>query len=55
MKLRASQINGCVFCIELHIRRLNAAREEAMRLHHLPAWRESPLYSPRDTCGTGLV
>lgn len=48
VKLRASQINGCVFCIELHVRRSQAMKQDAMRLHHLPAWRESPLYSARE-------
>ncbi|QFG25700.1 carboxymuconolactone decarboxylase family protein [Actinomadura sp. WMMB 499] len=45
IKLRASQLNGCAFCVDTHSRdaRRNGEREE--RLHHLTVWRESPLYT----------
>jgi AhpD family alkylhydroperoxidase len=52
-KLRASQINGCVFCIDLHVGRLLAAGENPMRLHHLPAWRESPLFTAQERAALG--
>jgi AhpD family alkylhydroperoxidase len=48
VKLRASQINGCVFCIDMHVDLLLARGEKPMRLHQLPSWRESPLYSTRE-------
>ncbi|MDB5455369.1 MAG: carboxymuconolactone decarboxylase family protein [Caulobacter sp.] len=48
VKLRASQINGCAYCIHMHVKDALAAGETGMRLHMLPAWRESPLYSPRE-------
>lgn len=48
VKLRASQINGCAFCIHLHVTDARAHGETEMRLHMLPAWRESPLYSDRE-------
>lgn len=48
VKVRASQINGCTFCIDMHVRELLAEGEDAFRLHHLAGWRESPLYSPRE-------
>jgi len=48
VKLRASQINGCTFCIHLHVGRLMARGESALRLHHLAGWRESPLFTPRE-------
>lgn len=45
IKLRASQLNGCAYCVDIHSRdaRRNGEREE--RLHHLTVWRESPLYT----------
>ncbi|TMV63289.1 carboxymuconolactone decarboxylase family protein [Thioclava sp. BHET1] len=48
VKLRASQINGCAFCIQMHVAEALTDGETPLRLHMLPAWRESPLYSPRE-------
>lgn len=48
VKLRASQINGCAFCIHMHTTDLRAHGETEMRLYMLNAWRESPLYSTRE-------
>lgn len=48
VKLRASQINGCAFCIHMHVTDARAHGETEMRLHMLNAWRESPLYSTRE-------
>ena len=48
VKLRASQINGCAFCIHLHVTDARAHGESEMRLHMLNAWRESSLYSDRE-------
>jgi AhpD family alkylhydroperoxidase len=48
VKTRASQINGCAFCLEMHTREARAAGETEARLHLLAAWRESPLYTPRE-------
>lgn len=48
VKIRASQINGCAFCLEMHTREARAAGETEARLHLLAAWRESPLYSARE-------
>lgn len=48
VKLRASQINGCAFCIHMHSTALRRHGEAEMRLYMLSAWRESPLYSPRE-------
>ena len=48
VKVRASQINGCAFCIEMHTREARAAGEAEMRLYLLNAWRESPLYTERE-------
>jgi len=48
MKLRASQINGCAYCIDMHWKDLRAAGETEQRLYELNAWRESPFYSDRE-------
>lgn len=48
VKIRASQINGCVFCIAMHVREARKLGETEERMHLLPAWREAPLYSARE-------
>lgn len=48
VKTRASQINGCAFCIHMHTRDARAQGETEARLHLLSAWRESPLYTMRE-------
>jgi AhpD family alkylhydroperoxidase len=48
VKLRASQINGCAHCIDMHTKELRADGETEQRLYLLDAWRESPFYSERE-------
>ena len=48
IKLRASQINGCAYCIDMHWKDLRAAGESEQRLYGLDAWRESPYYTERE-------
>lgn len=48
VKTRASQINGCAYCIHMHTRDARAVGETEERLYLLSAWRESPLYTPRE-------
>jgi AhpD family alkylhydroperoxidase len=48
MKLRASQVNGCAYCIDMHWKDLRAAGETEQRLYGLDAWRESPYYNDRE-------
>jgi AhpD family alkylhydroperoxidase len=48
VKLRASQINNCGFCIDMHARDARRAGEQEQRLYGLSAWRESPFYSDRE-------
>ncbi|WP_407048425.1 carboxymuconolactone decarboxylase family protein [Methyloraptor flagellatus] len=48
VKLRASQINHCAFCIHMHASDLRRHGESEMRLYMLDAWRESTLYTPRE-------
>jgi AhpD family alkylhydroperoxidase len=48
VKLRASQINGCAYCIDMHWKDARALGESEMRLYSLDAWHESPCYSDRE-------
>jgi AhpD family alkylhydroperoxidase len=48
VKMRASQINGCAYCIHMHSTDARKAGETEMRLYMLNAWRESTLYTPRE-------
>jgi len=48
VKLRASQINQCAYCIDMHWKDLRAAGESEQRLYGLSAWRESPYYTDRE-------
>ena len=48
VKMRASQINGCAFCLHMHSKDARAAGETEERLYLLNAWRESSLYTPRE-------
>ena len=48
VKTRASQINGCAYCIDMHTKDALGAGEDARRLFLLDAWREAPIYSPRE-------
>ena len=48
VKIRASQINGCAFCLHMHTASAREHGETEERLYLLDAWRESPLYSERE-------
>jgi AhpD family alkylhydroperoxidase len=48
IKLRASQLNGCAFCIDMHWKDLSALGESEQRLYSLDAWRECPYYTDRE-------
>jgi AhpD family alkylhydroperoxidase len=48
IKLRASQINGCAYCIDMHWKDLRASGENEQRLYGLEAWEESPYYTERE-------
>ena len=48
IKLRASQINGCAYCLDMHWKDLRAIGESEQRLYSLDAWRESPFYTDRE-------
>lgn len=48
VKVRVSQINGCAFCIDTHVRGALARGETEQRLYELNAWREAPFYTERE-------
>jgi AhpD family alkylhydroperoxidase len=48
LDLRASQLNGCAFCVDMHVKEALAGGERQLRLHHVAAWRESDQFTPRE-------
>lgn len=48
VNLRASQMNGCAFCVDMHVKEATIHGERALRLHHVAIWRESNLFEPRE-------
>ena len=46
--LRASQLNGCAFCVDMHVKEARIAGERELRLHHVAVWHESPLFDDRE-------
>ena len=53
VRLRASQVNGCAYCIHMHWKDLRALGSTEQRLYGLDAWRESPYYSMRERAALG--
>ncbi len=48
IKLRASQINGCAFCVDLHASDLRKKGETERRVHTVSVWRDTPFFTPRE-------
>jgi AhpD family alkylhydroperoxidase len=48
IKIRASQMNGCAYCIDMHTKDARAAGETEQRIYALSAWRETPFFTPRE-------
>ena len=48
VSIRASQLNGCSFCLDMHVKEARIHGERELRIHHLAAWRESTLFAPRE-------
>jgi len=55
VRLRASQINGCAYCVDMHTRDALAAGESERRLFAVSAWRESPLFGERERAALELT
>jgi AhpD family alkylhydroperoxidase len=48
VELRVSQMNGCAFCVDMHVKQLKIAGESELRLYHVVIWHESPLFNARE-------
>ena len=48
MKLRASYLNGCAYCVDMHTRDARLEHESEQRLYAVPVWRETPFFTPRE-------
>ena len=48
IKLRASQINGCAYCVDMHTKDASTMGEDPQRLHLVAVWREAPVFSQRE-------
>ena len=46
--IRASQLNGCAFCLDMHVKQAKIHGERELRLHHVAIWHESPLFTPKE-------
>jgi AhpD family alkylhydroperoxidase len=55
IKIRASQINGCAFCIDMHTKDARAASETEQRIYALNAWRETPFFNERERAALAWV
>jgi AhpD family alkylhydroperoxidase len=55
LKLRASQINGCAYCIDMHWKDARAAGESEQRLYGWDAWEESPYYTDRERAALAYI
>ena len=53
VNIRASQINGCAFCLDMHVKEATLHGERPLRLHHVAIWRESNLFTPRERAAFG--
>ena len=53
--IRASQMNGCAFCLDMHVKEAKLRGERELRLHHVAIWRESPLFAPRERAALALT
>lgn len=53
--IRASQLNGCAFCVDMHVKQARMHGERELRLHHLAIWRESPLFAPKERAALGWI
>src|SRR5499425_2566377 len=55
IRVRASQLNGCAYCIDMHTKDARAAGETEQRIYALPAWRETPFFTARERAALALT
>lgn len=48
VNIRASQLNGCALCLDMHVKEAKLHGERELRVYHVPIWRESELFSPKE-------
>ena len=48
VNIRASQMNQCTFCVDMHSKEAKIHGEQELRVYHIPVWRESPLFTPKE-------
>ena len=53
VNIRASQINGCAFCVDMHVKEATIHGERPLRLHHIAIWHESTLFNLRERAALG--
>ncbi|MEG3111577.1 MULTISPECIES: carboxymuconolactone decarboxylase family protein [Pantoea] len=53
--IRASQLNGCTFCVDMHIKQAKLDGERELRIYHVAVWRESPLFSAKEKAALALT
>ncbi|MFF1882173.1 carboxymuconolactone decarboxylase family protein [Pseudarthrobacter sp. NPDC058196] len=55
LNVRISQINGCAYCLDLHVRKATEAGESSQRVAVLPAWRDTALFTDKERAALALV
>jgi AhpD family alkylhydroperoxidase len=55
IRIRASQLNGCAYCIDMHTKDARAAGETEQRIYALPAWRETPFFTQQERAALALT
>ncbi len=55
VRIRASQLNGCAYCVDMHTKDARAAGEAEQRLYALPAWRETPFFTSKERAALALT
>jgi AhpD family alkylhydroperoxidase len=55
VRIRASQLNGCAYCIDMHTKDARAAGEAEQRIYALSAWRETPFFTARERAALALA
>ena len=53
--IRASQLNGCAFCLDMHIKQAKMKGERELRIYHVAIWRESPLFTAKEKAALSLT
>lgn len=55
INIRASQLNGCAFCLDMHVKEAKIHGERELRVHHISVWRESTLFSAQERAALELT